>query len=80
MYNSMQDQMGQFREQAASTGFSGSAIMDVHPDIGIIRIKINTVPPQALGQFTEGFSQLMTMMLGGVNIAVRKKISKESKQ
>lgn len=79
MFNSIQDQMGQFREQAASTGFGGTAILDVHPDVGIIRLKLNTVPPEALGQFTEGFSQMMVMMLGGVNITVKKNISREAK-
>ena len=79
MFNPIQNQLGQSRQQAASTGFSGKAILDVHPELGIIRIKLDIVPPESLGQFTDGFSQMLAMMLGGVNITVKKNISQEAK-
>jgi len=70
-------QLNQFRQQAAQAGFSGSGIMDVHPSTGVIRLKLNTLPPEALKSFTENFSQALAMMLGGMNIQVKVHIERE---
>ncbi len=51
MYN-YEDQMNQFREHMARSGFSGTAIIDVHPSTGTIRIKVNTTQPEQLKPFT----------------------------
>ena len=64
-------QLNRFREQAAQAGFSGTGIMDVHPSIGVIRLKLSTVPPETLKPFTQNFSQALAMMLGGMNVQVK---------
>lgn len=43
MYN-LGQQMNQYREQARPTGFSGNAIIDVHPDNGDFHIKVSLPP------------------------------------
>ena len=77
MFNSMQNQLGQFQKQAASAGFSGTGIMDVHPELGVIRLKLSTVPSESLREFTANFSQMLTMLLGGLNITVKKHVAEE---
>lgn len=67
----MEGQLNQFKEQAAQAGFSGTAIMDVQPKSGVIRLKLSTKPPEGLKAFTKNFSQVMTMMLGGMNVQVK---------
>jgi len=58
-----EDQMNQFREHMARSGFSGTAIIDVHPSAGIIRIKVNITPPQNLKPFTTGCGQMLNILL-----------------
>ena len=76
MFN-LDGQLNQFRQQAAQAGFSGTGILDVQPISGLIRLKLNTVPPEKLSQFTEGFSQCLAMMLNGMNIQVKVHIERE---
>jgi allantoicase len=78
MFNSMENQLAKFRQQAAAAGFSGTGIVDVHPDIGVIRLKLNTVPPESLRAFTDSFSQMIALMLGGLNVQVKMHTSKEN--
>jgi len=70
MFN-LDGQLNQFRQQAAQAGFSGTGILDVQPTSGLIRLKLNTVPPEMLRSFTEGFSQCLAMMLSGMNIQMK---------
>lgn len=76
MFN-LDGQLNQFRQQAAQAGFSGTGILDVQPISGLIRLKLNTVPPEKLSPFTEGFSQCLAMMLNGMNIQVKVHIERE---
>jgi|GEM_PF-2595314 len=66
-----QSQFEAFRKQAAGAGFSGSGLIDVHPGIGVIRIKLNIPPPANQKVFTEQFAQGLAVMLGGMNISVK---------
>ena len=77
MFNSMENQLAKFRQQAAAAGFSGTGIVDVHPDTGVIRLKLNTVPQESLRAFTDSFSQMIALMLGGLNVQVKIHTSKE---
>ena len=73
----MEGQLNQFKEQAAQAGFSGTAIMDVQPKSGVIRLKLSTTPPEGLTVFTRNFSQVLAMMLGGLNVQVKMHIEEE---
>ncbi|MCX8126638.1 MAG: hypothetical protein N3E40_05835, partial [Dehalococcoidia bacterium] len=66
MYN-FEDQMNQFREQARRAGFSGNAIIDVHPSSGIIRIKMAVPPPANLGAVVANYARFVSMSLGAMN-------------
>jgi len=70
MFN-FEPQMKQFREQMVQAGFSGSAIVDVHPTNGIIRIKVNTSPPENLISFITNYAQFLNISLGVMNIESR---------
>lgn len=74
----MNGQMEQFRQQWANAGFSGMAILDVHPATGIIRIKLN-VPPERLEQFVANYTNILKMSLNAMNIEVKTHIAKEVK-
>jgi hypothetical protein len=76
--NNYEDQMNQFREHMARSGFSGTAIIDVHPSAGIIRIKVNTTPPQNLKPFTTGWAQMLNIMLTASNIEAKMHVSEEN--
>ena len=79
MYN-FEQQMNQFREQARQAGFSGNAIVDVHPSSGIIRIKL-AVPPHAnLGAVVANYAQFVSMSLGAMNIEARVHFAEEEKK
>jgi len=73
-----EDQMNQFREHMAKSGFSGTAIIDVHPSTGIIRIKVNVSPPQNLKPFTTGCGQMLNILLAASNIEAKMHISEEN--
>ena len=77
MYN-YEDQMNQFRQHMARSGFSGTAIIDVHPSAGIIRIKVNTTPPENLKPFTTGCAQMLNILLAASNIEAKIHVSEES--
>jgi len=79
MFN-YEDQMNQFREQARRAGFSGSAIIDVHPSAGIIRIKVNTTPPENLKPFITGCTQMLNILLAASNIEARVHFAEEEKK
>ena len=76
MFN-LDGQLNHFRQQAAQAGFSGTGILDVQPISGLIRLKLNTVPPEKLSPFIEGFAQCLAMMLNGMNIQMKVHIERE---
>ncbi len=77
MFN-YQQQMNQCKEQMARSGISGSAIIDVQPAKGIIRIKIQTAPDK-LPTIITNFTQLLAMSLGVMNIDAKVHITEEEK-
>lgn len=79
MFN-FEEQMNQFREQARRAGFSGNAIVDVHPASGIIRIKLAVSPPTNLGAVVAGYVQFVSMSLGAMNIEARVHFAEEEKK
>jgi len=79
MFN-YENQMNQFREQMARAGFSGDAIIDVHPSTGVIRIKVNTTPPENLVSFVTNYVQFLRISLGAMNIEARVHFAQEEKQ
>ena len=76
MFN-FEQQINQTRQQAAEAGFSGSAIVDVHPSKGIVRIKISTSPPESLASFVTNYLQFLNMSLGAMNVEARIHIAEE---
>jgi len=79
MFN-YEDQMNQFREQARRAGFSGNAIIDVHPSSGIIRIKMAVPPPANLASVVANYAQFLSMSLGAMNIEARIHFAEEEKK
>ena len=79
MFN-YEDQMNQFREQARRAGFSGNAIIDVHPSSGIIRIKMAVPPPANLAAVVANYAQFVSMSLGAMNIEARVHFAEEEKK
>jgi len=75
-----EDQMNQFREQARRAGFSGNAIIDVHPSSGIIRIKMAVPPPANLASVVANYAQFLSMSLGAMNIEARIHFAEEEKK
>ena len=72
--------MNQFREHAARAGFSGNAIIDVRPGSGIIRIKVDTTPPESLKNFITGYIQFLDLSLRSMNVQARIHIAEEEKE
>ncbi len=73
------DQMNQFREQARRAGFSGSAIIDVHPSSGIIRIKMAVPQPMSLETIVTNYAKFLSISLGAMNIEARVHFAEEEK-
>ena len=72
-----EDQMNRFRDHMARSGFSGTAIIDVHPSTGIIRIKMNTARPEQLKPFITGYAQMLNILLTASNIEAKMHVSEE---
>jgi hypothetical protein len=79
MFN-FEQQINQARQQAAQSGFSGNAIVDVHPSNGILHIKITASPPESLASFVTNYVQFLSMSLGAMNIETRIHIAEEKKE
>lgn len=73
----MEEQVAQYRQQSAQTGFSGTAILDVHPLEGIIRLKVNPTPPGSVKDFTNNYSNMLVMSLNALNIDVKVHVAQE---
>jgi len=70
MVNPQQTQVDQFRQQMANVGFSGTAILDIHPSTGIIRIKVN-IPSEKLEEFMTSYTNVLKMSLTAMNLEVK---------
>ena len=79
MNNDMEQQVNQFRQNSARMGFSGTAILDVHPASGIIRLKLNSNPPESLRPFTSNYAGFLKMSLNAMNVEVKIHIAEEGK-
>jgi len=73
-----QRQIEQSKQQAAQIGFSGSAIVDVQPASGIIRLKISSTPPESLKPFITNYINFLMMSLNTMNVDVKIHISEGS--
>ena len=71
MMSNIEQQVAQHKQQAAQGGISGTAILDIHPTTGIMRLKINLVPPEKIGEFITNYAKVITMSLNSVNISVK---------
>ncbi|MBA7689014.1 hypothetical protein ES703_97507 [subsurface metagenome] len=71
MTNNIGQQVAQSKQQAAQGGLSGTAILDIHPTTGIMRLKINLTPPEKIGEFITNYAKVITMSLNSVNISVK---------
>jgi len=75
--NNVEQQAAQSKQQAAQSGLSGIAILDIHPTTGIMRLKINLVPPEKIGEFVTNYAKVITMSLNSVNISVKTHITEK---
>jgi len=67
----IEGQMNQYREQARQAGLAGNAIIDVHPASGIIRIKVNVVPPESTFSFMTNYAHFLNMSLTALTIEAK---------
>jgi uncharacterized protein (DUF2252 family) len=79
MNEGIEQQVEQYRQQSAQSGFSGSAIVDINPGSGIIRLKIKTIPPESIQQFITNYINIIVMSLNTVNINVKIHVTEEEK-
>jgi len=77
MTNNIEQQVEQKKQQAAQTGLSGTAILDIHPTTGIMRLKINLTPPEKIGEFIVNYAKVITMSLNSVNISVKTHVAEK---
>jgi hypothetical protein len=63
--------MEQVRQQAAQMGFGGTAIMDVQPARGIIRLKLGLTQPAQTGPFTIRYANIIATLLGAMNVQTK---------
>lgn len=69
--NNIDQQLAQKKQESAKAGLSGTAILDIHPSTGIIRLRINLVPPEKIGEFIKNYANVITMSLNAANITVK---------
>ena len=75
--NNMEQQVAQSKQQAAQGGLSGTAILDIHPTTGIMRLKINLTPPEKIREFIMNYAKVIAMSLNSVNISVKTHVAEE---
>ena len=71
------NQINQIRQQVSQSGFSGTAVIDAHPKAGVIRLKVNTVPPENIGPFINGLIQLLNVVLTAANITFKVHVTED---
>jgi len=60
-----------FSQQMTQQGISGEAVIDSHPDEGFVRVKVNWVPAARGAELTRGFADVMSTVLGMMNVSVK---------
>jgi len=73
----IEQQVEQHKQQASQGGLSGTAILDIHPTTGIMRLKINLTPPEKIGEFITNYARIITMSLNSVNISVKTHVAEK---
>lgn len=74
----MEQQVSQYRQQVAQAGLSGTAILDIHPSSGIIRLKVNLIPPEKIGEFITNYSNFLVMSLSAMNVTTKTHVATET--
>lgn len=77
MFN-FEQQMNQTKQQAVAAGFSGTAIIDVHPSRGYLRLKLKLSQPDKLSEFMNTYAGVIGMTLGAMNVESKIHISEET--
>ena len=65
------DLFGQFSQQTTQMGVSGKATIDSYPRDSYIRMKIIWNPPEQGEALTRGFSEVLSTVLGIMNVSVK---------
>ena len=73
----VKNQMNQIRQQTSRQGLSGTPIIDVQPEAGVIRLKVHTVPPENIGPFINGLIQLLNIVLTAANITFKVHVTED---
>jgi len=74
---STHQQIEQARQQVALAGFSGTAMIDVHPSDGFLRLKVKVDPADKLTEFMTNYADIVAMTLVIMNIQVKMHITKD---
>jgi len=75
--NSFQQQVEQARQQVAQAGFAGTAVIDVHPSDGFLRLRVKVDPTEKLMEFMTNYVDIVAMTLAMMNIQVKVHITKD---
>lgn len=75
--DNVEQQVAQQKQQSAQAGLSGTAILDIHPTTGIMRLKINLIPPEKIGEFVTKYAKIVVMSLSSANISVKTYVDEE---
>ena len=70
-------QVNEVREQAAQAGLSGSAIIDVRPQAGFVRVKVKMNSPEMLPEFMRNYANVLATTLGMMNFEAKIHVSEE---
>ena len=73
--NNYLPQMEEAKRQATQAGLSGSAIVDVHPSAGFVRIKVKMNPPEMLPEFMRNYANVLATTLGMMNLETKIHVS-----
>jgi len=65
------------RQQAAQQGFSGRAIIDVHPSKGLVRMKIEMNPSERLPEFMRRYAGGLAVTLSMMNLEAKVHLAEE---
>jgi hypothetical protein len=76
--DNVEQQEQQLAQAAAQAGLSRTAILDVHPTTGIIRLKVNLVPLEKTREFITTYAKaIIAVSLGAANISVKTYVGEE---
>jgi hypothetical protein len=71
------EQINEGRRAVAERGLSGTAILDLQPAKGIIRLRVSLSPPQKLEEFITSYGEVIVMGLRLLNVETKKHVSME---